>query len=123
MRFALPILFLSASLSMAGPGTVKTNVTLTADYDTNSISADLSFNLYHSTNIALPTGSWPVLTNVLYPACMVNGTNVQIVLPILPGQHFYLLTASNSFGESAFSNMTNATVPVVTANLRIKPGP
>jgi len=119
----LAILFLTCLVAIAGPGTVKTNVTLIADYDTNAVSADLSFNLYSTTNIALPVAQWPVVTNVLYPACMVNGTNVQIILPIQPGPHFYALTASNWFGESPFSNTTGAVVVVTGNNLRIRPGP
>jgi len=117
------ILLLTCLVAIAGPGTVKTNVTLTADYDTNAASADLSFNLYSTTNITLPIAQWPVVTNVLYPACMTNGTNVQIVLPISSGPHFYALTASNWWGESPFSNVTNAVVVTSGNNLRLRSGP
>lgn len=113
----IPLLLISA---FGGPGNIKTNVTLQADYPTNAVSTDLSFNLYSSTNAALPLSSWSVLTNVTYPGCMVNGTNVQVTVPIQPGNMFFYMTASNWFGESNPSNVTNTSVVVTGNNLRIK---
>jgi len=119
LRLAVSILFL-ALVALAGPGTQRTNVTLIADYDTNVVSSDMVFKLYTSSDVSVPVTNWTVLTNLVYPGCMINGTNVICTVGLTPGQHFYFMTASNYFGESPPSNVTNAAVLVTLSRLRIQ---
>lgn len=108
MKLSLTILFLLVVFtSRAQP---RSTATLTWDYPTNELSG-MRFNLYSSTNAALPISTWPLLTNV-------SGTNVTV--QINPGQCFYFCTASNEFGESIPSNVATATVARTVGNLKIK---
>ncbi|HHY85022.1 MAG TPA: hypothetical protein GYA07_05740 [Verrucomicrobia bacterium] len=49
-------------------------------------SPDIVFNVYHTTNLALPKWKWTLVTNVSGRSCM---------LIVQPGQHFFTVTASN----------------------------
>lgn len=108
MKISLTILFLLVALSITAQP--RSTATLTWDYPTNEL-ASVRFNLYSSTNVALPASTWPLLTNV-------SGTNV--VVQINPGQCFYFCTASNEFGESIPSNVATATVARTVGNLKIR---
>ena len=119
----LSLIFFVALLAgalLAAPNTVRTNATLTADWDTNVTSADLVFKVYTSSDVASPLTNWTVLTNVSWPGCMTNGTNIVVNVPLTPGQHYYFMTASNWWGESPPSNVTNAAVVVTGSRLRIQ---
>lgn len=98
----------------APPGVIRTNVTLAWDpYPTNQISPDLVLKVYSSTNATAPLSTWPLLTTV-------NPTNSTVTLPTDAQQRFFVMTASNWWGESFFSNVTN-TPPTLrlTNNLRL----
>jgi len=82
----------------SGPPSGRVN--LVWDYPTNELSPDLVFRLFHSTNITVPMTNWVVLTNV-------PGTSTSVSVVITPGIHFFVMTASNFWGESDFSNVAS----------------
>ena len=86
---------------LAGPSLVVTppngHCRLAWSYDTNELSTNLTFNFYETTNVALPMSQWPMLTNVA-------GTNLTVDIDIVPGAHFFVMTASNFWGESDVSS-------------------
>jgi len=86
-------------------------IELTWDYPTNELSADLSFRVYSTTNISLALTNWPCLTN--FPGTQTSG-----IIQITPGQQYFVMTASNFWGESSFSNVTNTPVLARTINMR-----
>ncbi len=104
----LCFVFVSVSV-IAAP--VKNVATLYWDYPTNEV-ANVSFNVYFSTNISTPSTNWTVITNV--PAT----TNV--VVPIAPGNNFWFVTATNEWGESIPSNTATATVARIISGTKIK---
>ena len=101
-------------LCLGAPGNLRTNVTLQWDkYPTNQISPDLILKVYSSTNLAIPLSSWPLVATV-------NPTNVTVTLPIDAHQRFYVMTASNWWGESDFGNVASTPAPPRSdLNLRI----
>lgn len=109
----IPLLLLAAGSSVpTGP----TPITLAWNYPTNELSTNLTFRLYHSTNITVPLTNWTVITNIA-------GTNTSVSLPVLPGAHFFALTASNFWGESDFSNVASTPpAPRSDVNLSISRG-
>jgi len=74
-------------------------VTLSWDYPADQLGTNLTFKVYHTTDISLPMENWTVMTNVV-------GTNLSTKIPMGPGAHFFALTASNSAGESAFATVS-----------------
>lgn len=91
-------------------------VRLAWDYEPTELSTNLTFVLRHSTSIATPLTNWLVLTNVV-------GTNLTIEVQITPGQHYFVLTASNFWGESDFSNVAGTPpLPRSAVNLRVARG-
>lgn len=74
-------------------------VTLSWDYPADQLGTNLTFKVYHSTDITEPMENWTVLTNV-------PGTNLSTKIPLGPGAHFFALTASNAAGESGFATVT-----------------
>lgn len=89
---------------------VRTTVDLSWTYSPSEVS-NVTFNIYFSTNVALPTTNWTLITNI-------SGTNVTI--QVSPGQGFYFATASNAFGESLPSNTAQVTIPRNINSLTIK---
>jgi hypothetical protein len=71
------------------------------------------FVLYSSTNAALPLNQWQPWTNA-------PGTDPTVTVQMQPGAMFFFVTASNIWGESGPSNVTNTPVaPVSITNLNI----
>lgn len=74
------------------------------DYDTN-----VSFFVYSQTNVAMPLSGWSVATNISYhdwtnsPARKPGEAGVVEIPPAVAYQRFFVVTASNLFGESDFS--------------------
>jgi hypothetical protein len=68
-------------------------ITLTWNYP--QMSPDIVFKIYSSTNLGTPVSKWPVYTNLTSTSC---------VIPVLPGNRFFAVTASNmaTRTESAF---------------------
>jgi hypothetical protein len=93
------------------------SVTLAWDYPTNELSPNLTFNLYSTTNVTASVTSWPLLTNIV-------GTNLQASITVQPGQRFFVMTASNFWMESEFSNVVYVPpLPAVGSNLNIRRNP
>jgi hypothetical protein len=106
MKRFLLLFFLVLSLNAQPP---TGQVLLSFNYPSNELVNGLSFNFYHSTSL---TG-WTLLTN--FPA-----TNTTYAITINPGQHFFFVTASNFWGESIPSNITNTPIlATVVTNISI----
>jgi hypothetical protein len=74
-------------------------VTLAWDYPADQLGTNLSFNIYHTTNITLPMADWEIVTNVV-------GTSLSASLLLQSGAHFFAVTASNLVGESDFATVS-----------------
>jgi len=119
-RFIKPIaamaaLFVAFASLAAPPGVMRTNVNLAWDYPTNELSTNLTFKLYSATNIASPVATWPLLTTVV-------GTNLSVTLPIDAQQRYFVMTASNWWGESIPSNVAG-TPPLPRSDSKLSLGP
>ena len=79
------------------------------------------FKLYASSNVAAPINTWTLLTNipgtVVTPTNSYPQTNVQVAIE--PGAMFFYLTASNLWGETGPSNITNTPPLPLATNLNI----
>lgn len=75
-------------------------VTLEWDYPEAERSTNLTFYVFTSTNVAVPLTNWTALTNVV-------GTNLSVQLQIDPGQRYFVMTASNFWGQSDFSEVAS----------------
>ena len=115
MKYILTLLLSICSLSAA---TLPSgSVTLAWDYPTNELSTNLTFIVYSTTNIITPLTNWARLTNVI-------GTNLQSTVTIQPGQRYFVVTASNFWMESEFSNVVyTPPLPAVGSNLNIRRNP
>jgi hypothetical protein len=90
MKVLLALLFLCFSLR-------ADTITLAWNYPTNELSTNLTFNLYHSLAVTNPL-PWMMMTNTV-------GTNLNCKVDIIPGEHYFYVTASNFWGESLPSNI------------------
>lgn len=75
-----------------------------------------TFKLYSSTDLAIPLANWTLLTNV-------PGTQTNVTIQMNPGAMWFYLTASNFWGETGPSNITNTPVVPAATNLAIRKGP
>src|SRR5262245_5962019 len=86
---------LTRSTSLAGfvPPQSKT---LILKWNYSQMSTDIVFKVYSTTNLASPVWKWPVYTNIATTSCVVQ---------MLPGNHYFAVTASNTtlHTESTFS--------------------
>lgn len=118
-RFGLILAALLLGWSSLTAALTPKNITLAWDYPTNELSTNLTFRLYGSTNIVQPMTNWILLVTI-------PGTNLSTVLSVVPGEHFYALTASNVFWrlESDFSNVASTPpAPRSDVNLGVRLGP
>ena len=109
--------FLFCGVAVAGsPGQMRTNITLSFDFPANLLSTNVLFKFYSSTSIAQPVNQWP-----LYGTAV--GTNTTFTFPIdaAAGQRYFVMTASNWWGETSFSNVTN-TQPVLPSLVNVSIG-
>ncbi len=114
LKISLAIGALAAITAAFGLIQSPRTVILEWDYPTNALSTNLTFVLRATNNPGVPLTNWPVITNI-------SGTNLTWKLLVIPGQQFYVITASNIWGESDFSNVA-LTQPVATppSNLIIR---
>jgi hypothetical protein len=110
IKLFLILALLGFSLKAA---TLRTNVTLVWNYPEAELSTNLVFKLYSSPNPATPLASWALLVTV-------PGTNTQATVPMQPTNMFFVLTASNYWGESDFSNVASTPVPPRSGTLQIQ---
>lgn len=88
-------------------------VVLEWDYPAQEVTTNLSFQVYGSTNINTPMTNWAVLASV-------PGTNKQARFVISPGRYFFVMTASNEWGKSDFSDVVSTSpLPRSDVNVRI----
>jgi hypothetical protein len=109
MKTIIAILFASASFLLGA--TPNGNVYLAWDYAPSELSTNLTFRVYWSTNSLTPISTWSMLTNV-------PGTQTNCAIKVAPGVNFFVLTASNIWCESDFSNVA-ATPPLPRNDGRI----
>jgi len=83
-------------------------ITLAWDYPTNEL-AGVTFRVKHSADITAPLTNWVTL---------IATTNTIAKIDVPRGVNFFTCTASNFWGESAFSNIAQ-TPPVVRTNVSI----
>lgn len=95
--------------TLLGEGSVKTNLTLAWDYPTNQFDTNLVFILRYTTNAAISITNWPVIQ-------VINGSNRQTTVAMSPSVAFFVMTASNLWGEGFFSNVA-AVPPPPTSSL------
>lgn len=103
MKTRLTLLFSLLALAAFGQGSLTT-VTLAWD-PVPGLANDstAAYVLYHSPDAGTWPAGWSVVTNV--PA-----TRTSVDIRVLPGVHFYTLTASNFWGESTNSNVVSTPV-------------
>lgn len=116
LRNGLLLLLFSALPVMAAlpVGQLRTNVTFSIGYPANELSTNLFFKFYSTTNLALPVTQWPVYA-------LVPATNLIITLPIDANQRLFVVTASNWWGESFFSNQAGTEPLPRSTSLTIGP--
>jgi hypothetical protein len=81
-------------------------ITLAWDYPTNELIG-ITFRVKYSNDVTIPFTNWITL---------IATTNTQVKLDVPRGVNFFACTASNLWGESAFSNIAQ-TPPVVKTNV------
>jgi hypothetical protein len=108
---------LPARAAVIVPGVLFTNVTLAWSYPSNELSTNMVFKLYSTTNTALPMTSWPLVK-------MIPGPNLTTTFPMQAELRFFVMTASNFWGESTFSPVAaTPPAPRFDVPLSIAPGP
>ncbi len=96
----IALLFVSFSLMAA-------DVRVEWDHDTQPDEGVVTFWLRSSTDATLPLIEWPVIAQTAEKQAAIN---------IEPGKRFFVVQASNFWGLSEFSNVTNT--PTIPANPR-----
>lgn len=118
----LTILVLLALLNVKGchlwAAPISTNgVILMWDYPTNLLSTNLVFKLYSSTNATAPLSTWALVKTI-------PGTVTATSFPMQPEARFFVMTASNFWGEANFSNVAaTPAAPRSDVTLSIAPAP
>lgn len=104
MKKLFPLLALLPFLALATIPSGPVPVTIYWSYPaTNQVD---SFYVYYTTNVILPM-PWTPLTNS-------PGTQLNATVSLTPGQYYFYVTASNFWGESGTSNVTNT--PTILSN-------
>lgn len=93
---------------------------------TNTVSSDISFRIYSTTNLALPLTSWSLFTNIYLTNLTmktVGTTNsFSFFFQQIPQQQYFAVRTYSAFYnlESDFSNVTNTPAPPISSqNLSI----
>ena len=60
-----------------------------------------TYRAYHSTNVAIPMLQWELIATI--PGDRTNSEPFDVI----PGQHFFVLTASNIWSQSVITNFSN----------------
>lgn len=74
----------------------RKKIRLEWDYPVQFQTSDLIFKVYHSTNLSQPLRLWPLLTNI-------PGDWRAVEVFAEHPREFFVLTASNAYGESDFA--------------------
>jgi hypothetical protein len=78
------------------------DISLYWDYPTNDLSTQMVFKVYWTTNITNP---------VIWQSFIVPGTTTTTRVTMEPGRRFFVMTASNLWGESELSNLISTPNP------------
>lgn len=81
------------------------HVTLSWNYDTNLLSTNLFFHVYETTNVTIPLIQWNTLTNMV-------GVTTSVVLEVVPGEHYFVVSSSNFWGETSITSQPAYTPPL-----------
>jgi hypothetical protein len=110
------LLLFICGLAYASPeGNINGHVKLTWDYPADEIGQVEQFYVYTSTDIALPVQQWTLATNV-------SPSTLSVSLDIQPSHYFFVVTASNFWGETSIysSNVASVPFPAVAMNGSLK---
>ena len=113
----------------AAPALAPTNpvpVVLAFDYPTNDLPNVRSFRVYGSTNLSAPTVNWQELTNCWATNLVTTNLSstaspnaaLHVSVTVQPGTRFFVVTSSNFWGESPFSNIA-ATPPLPSGDINL----
>lgn len=111
MRLSCLILTLAlwSHLSLGQPKLVVApptgRVQLSWPYDTNLLSTNLFFHVYETTNVTIPLIQWNTLTNMI-------GVTTSVVLEVVPGEHYFVVSSSNFWGETSITSQPAYTPPL-----------
>lgn len=95
-------------------------VTLIWNTPTDQPWQNLTYRLYGTTNLTLPSAQWPLLQVITNPTPSASGTNLAYSISIQPGAWYFTMTASNMWGESPFCvPAATPPVPSILNNLQI----
>ena len=118
--------FITLLLALALTATAATTNKLWLTWDNDpEWDTNVSFYVYSQTNVALPLAGWTVATNVSYvqwtnnPAVKPGEIGVVELPRSLDRVRFYVVTASNIFGESDFSEAVSVRRTQPPARVRI----
>jgi len=129
LKFTLALVWLGLAglvqgATAAGTATNAVNVTFVWDAPANQSYTGLVYRIYSSTNVALPTNSWPLLAVVTNPVPINAGAQLSYSVPLVPGAYFFTMTSSNFWGASFFSEAAATPPPVPQLNnLTLQRGP
>jgi len=94
---------------------LRDSVTLEWTFDG---AAPDTFIVHTSTDPDLPLAEWPVLLEI--PATEAGKLVLEVTIKMVPGSHFFYLTAKNFWGESDPSNTVNTPAAPGRGFLRIR---
>ena len=121
----LPFLLLGLLAGQAAPPTGS--ITFFWDYPSAYLETNLVFRLYTSTNITTPLTNWTVIGSVNGLAALgtngigTNTSKLRLSVKIEPGQHYFVMKASNFWGEADFSNVVSTpALPRDDSTLRVE---
>ena len=114
----LPALFLLlAWSSIAGvplTNALHPSVRFSWFYTDAAPSTNLWFNIYGTTNVTTPIKQWKLVTNVTSVNALVTnagGTIFSLRVPMISAQYFFVMTASNFWGETSLTSQMMFTPP------------
>jgi alpha/beta superfamily hydrolase len=93
-------------------------VTLAWQHGASGPDPATTYRIYHSTDVALPVAQWAEVAQIA-------GDQTNHSLNIMPGEHFFVMNASNFWGLSSnYSNVASTPeVPVNPITVIIRLGP
>jgi hypothetical protein len=125
---SLCLLTVVSFVALAIVPSLRTTVPLEFDYPATELPMIQVFKVYSSTNPIQAVTSWPLYAT-LYPTNLTMlGTNAsglvtnRFTLPIDATQRYFVMTASNWFGEGGFS-VVAGTPPPPRSDVPLRVGP
>jgi hypothetical protein len=97
MKKFLTITLCVLGIALVAQSAINGRVRLTWSYPTTT-DTSLVFKIYTSTSMSIPLTNWTVVATVPYNARSYD-------LTVTPGEQFFVMTASNFWGQGDFSNV------------------